>query len=113
MTTIAQGTNYQWEVRKRNTARLSLLYQQKNGTPISLAGATAKLYVRQGDAVILTKDCNILGTNQIDMFLTKAEILAFTFEQAEYELNVTFSNGDEETFAEGALVVRDGRGPFE
>jgi hypothetical protein len=107
------STEYKWEIRKRNTGRLSVLYQQKDGTPISLAGCTATLFIYSGDAEILEKDCAILGPNQIDLFLTEAEIIALEFEQGGYEVIVEFGNGDKETFVEGALVVRNGRGPFE
>lgn len=108
------STEYKWEVRKRNTGRLSVLYQQKDGTAISLTSAIATLYIYKiGSIAVLTKACNILAPNQIDLFLTKNEILAFDFELGSYELIVKFVNNDEETFAEGALVVRDGRGPFE
>lgn len=110
---MSNPTEYQWEVRKRNTGRLSVLYQQKDGTPISLSGATAELLIFSGNEQVLIKDCNILGENQIDVFLSVNEILGFDFEQAGYEVNVTFNNGDVDTFVEGALVVRDGRGPFE
>lgn len=106
------STEFTWEVRKRNTGRFSILYQQKDGTPISLAGATANLYVYVSTAIALQKSCNILGANQIDVFLTEAEILAFEFEVTDFEIIVTFSNGDKETFVDGRLVVKSGRGPF-
>lgn len=106
-------TEYKWEVRKRNTGRFPILYQQKDGTPISLAGCTAELYIYDGGEIALQKPCNIIGTNQIDVFLSKDEILEFDFELAGYEVIVTFTNGDEETFVDGPLIVRDGAGPFE
>lgn len=109
------STEFKWLVRQRNTGRLSVLYQQKDGTSISLSGAVATLYIYKGvDATpILTKLCNILLPNQIDLFLTKNEILAFDFELGSYEMIVKWANNDEETFVEGPLVVRNGVGPFE
>lgn len=104
--------DYQWEVRRRNTARLPVAYQQLDGTPIPLTGCTATLTVYDGVVPVLTKNCTIVS-EQITLFLTVLEIAAFAFQQASYELLVTFPNGDIDTFMEGALVVRDGRGPFE
>jgi hypothetical protein len=103
---------YQWEVRRRNTARLTAAYQQKNGTPIPLTGCAATLNVYDGLVSVLEKDCDILA-EQITLFLTEAEIAAFVFQQGDYELIVEFPNGDKDTFMEGPIVVRDGRGPFE
>lgn len=91
---------------------MSLLYQQKDGTPVSLTGCTATLTIYTGDTEVIEKPGIILGENQIDLFLSKAEILSFDFELGGFELIVAFPNGDEETFIEGPLVVRDGRGPF-
>lgn len=108
----ALSTEYPWEIRKRNTGRLSILYQDLAGNSISLSGATAKLYLYSGNTEVLQKTCTILGPNQIDLFLTEAEILALNFEQGGFELIVTFVNGDKETFVEGPLIVKDGRGPF-
>jgi hypothetical protein len=108
------STEFKWIVRKRNTGRVTVLYQQKDGTPISIADAIATLTVYAGDTEVLEKDCNIIGPNQIDLFLTKDEILSFDFELGGFEVIVEFGNGiDEETFVEGPLIVRDGRGPFE
>lgn len=92
-----------------------MLYQQLDGTSISLSGAVATLYIYKGLAAtaVLTKTCNILLPNQIDLFLTKNEILAFDFELGSYEVIVKWANDDEETFVEGPLVVKSGVGPFE
>lgn len=106
------ATEFKWTVRKRNTGRVTVLYQQKDGTPISLAGATATLYIYTGKNEVLAKDCNILGPNEIDLFLSKNEILSFDFELGGFEVIVEFSNGDEDTFVEGPLIVVEGRGPF-
>jgi hypothetical protein len=107
------ATEFKWEIRKRNTGRVSVQYQQIDGTPISLSGATATIHIYDGSTEVLEKDCNILGDNQIDLFLSVDEILSFDFELGAFELIVEFNNGDVETFVEGPLVVRDGRGPFE
>jgi hypothetical protein len=109
---VILSIEFTWEVRKRNTGRFSILYQQKDGTPISLAGATADLYIYVSSAIALQKSCNILGLNQIDVFLTEAEILDFDFEVTDFEVIVEFSNGDKETFVDGRIVVKSGRGPF-
>lgn len=110
---VILSTEFKWIVRKRNTGRFTILYQQKDGTPISLAGATATLTIWTGSTEILQKPGIILGTNQIDLFLSKDEILAFDFELGGFEVIVEFANNDEETFVEGPLIVKDGRGPFE
>jgi hypothetical protein len=70
-------------------------------------------FIYSDQDIILQKDCNILGPNQIDIFLAVADILAFNFELAAFEVNVTFTNGDVETFVDGPLIVKSGRGPFE
>jgi len=104
---------YKWEVRQRNTSRFSIEYEQRDGTPISLVGVTdATLHVYSGDIEVLEKGLNILLPNAIEVFLTVDEILDFGFTLAEYEVIVEFSNGDVNTFVNGPIVVRDGRGPF-
>lgn len=110
---VSLSTEYKWEVRKRNTGRLSVLYQQLDGTPISLAGCTATLTIYTGNTEVLEKPAIIMGTNQIDLFLSKDEILSFDFELGGFELIVLFPNDDEDTFIEGPLIVKEGRGPFE
>lgn len=104
---------YKWKVRKGNTGRFSINYAQQDGTVIPLTGAIADLIVYEGDVAFLTKDCNIWAAQgQIDVFLDVAEINSFAFESSFYEVVVTFSNGDVDTFVDGPIVVTSGRGPF-
>jgi hypothetical protein len=109
------STEYKWEVRKRNTARFLIAYEQDDGTPIDLTGATATLFVYSGgDSILLQKSCNLTLPNVIDVFLTKNEILAMPFESGGFEVIVSFANGiDEETFVDGPIIVKSGAGPFE
>lgn len=103
---------YQWDVRRRNTARLTASYQEPDGTAIPLTGCAATLTIYSGTTIVLSKDCTIVN-EEITLFLSVLEIEAFTFQQGDYELLVEFPNGDVDTFLEGPIVVRDGRGPFE
>lgn len=97
----------------RNTGRLVVRYEDPDGTPIPTVGATGTLYVYDAGEEILDKAASNDGAGRFDLFLTEAEILAFDFRQAEYELIVLFGNGDKTTLIEGPLVVTSGRGPFE
>lgn len=104
---------YDWIVRKKNSGRLTLLYQNPDGTAIDLTGATATLWIYDG-AVEFNFDCNIWPVNgQVDLFLSKTDIEDFVFENARFQLIVDFVNGtDADTLLEGNLIVRSGGGPF-
>lgn len=112
-------TEYKWAVRKGNTARLTMAYQQLDGTPVTLSGCTATLYIYNGSDVFASystaPEISIDGpAGTVSILLSKDQILAIgaAFEMGEYELNVLFPNGDELTLLDGPLVVRAGRGPF-
>lgn len=101
-------------MRKGNTARLSVRYQQPDGTVIDTTGCTGTVYIYDaGEIAFSAPVVNTPVNGQFDIFLAKADILAFEFRQAEYEFNVAFPNGDEYTLLDGPLVVESGRGPFE
>jgi hypothetical protein len=105
---------YSWTVRKGNTARLAVFYQDSNGTAISTAGCIGMLYVYDGNVVVISKSAdNIPTEGRFDLFLTVTEVGAFDFRQASYEFNVTFPGGDVTTLVDGSLIVESGRGPFE
>jgi hypothetical protein len=104
--------DYKWTVRKGNTARLAVQYQQLDGTPIPTIGATGALHVYDGDFEQIFSAANN-GAGRFDIFLDVADITDFDFRQAEYEFNVTFSNNDVTTLVDGPLIVESGRGPFE
>ena len=103
---------FKWVVRKGNTARLSVLYQQLDGTPIPTTGAVGTLHVYDTGLDVQFATTNN-GAGTFGIFLGINDILDFDFRQAEYEFNVIFSNGDVLTLLEGPLVVESGRGPFE
>lgn len=108
------STEYVWAVRKGNTARLSVQYQQSNGTVIDTTGCIGTLYVyNSGEIIFEVEALNVPAEGRFEIFLSKLDILDFDFRQAEYEFNVMFPNGDEYTLLDGPLVIESGRGPFE
>lgn len=108
------STDYTWTVRKGNTARLTVQYQQPDGTPIDTTACAGTLYVYDaGLTALLVPATNTPASGQFEIFLGKDDILGFDFRQAEYEFNVAFPNGDEYTLLDGPLVIESGRGPFE
>lgn len=107
-------TEYKWTVRKNNTGRLLVKYTDPNGAPIDITGAVGTLYVYDaGTTALEVTATNDNANGTFALFLTKAQILAFDFRQAEYEFIVAFPNGDETTLVDGPLIVASGRGPFE
>ena len=112
------SSEFKWFVRKGNTSRFTTVYQQLDGTPISLTGVTATLFVYDGEDIVMEVDTapNITIdelNGRIDVFLADFDILGFDFELGEFELNLNFANGDISTIVDGPLIVQKGRGPFE
>jgi hypothetical protein len=111
-----EANEYKWYVRKGNTARLAVEYRELDGTIIPTTGAVGTLYVYDGATIVLQVTAVNDGPNgRFSLFISKAEILAFDFRQAEYEFNVVFPNipeDDETTLVDGPLIVESGRGPF-
>lgn len=106
------ATEYKWVVRKGNTARLSVKYQNLDGSTIDTTGAVGLLKVYDtGIETEFGSSNNNAGLFTI--FLNVDDILGFDFRQGEYEFNIEFSNGDITTVLDGPLVVESGRGPFE
>lgn len=106
------ATEFKWVVRKGNTARLSVKYQNLDGSAINTTGATGTLRVFDTGLFVefpTTQD----NAGLFELFLDVNDILGFDFRQGEYEFNVEFANGDVTTLVDGPLVVESGRGPFE
>lgn len=105
---------YPWSVRKGNTARLTVVYEDPSGNPIPTTGCEGILYIYDGEVVVVERVAtNIPSAGEFDIFIDILDIESLNFRRGVYEFNVEFPNGDVTTLVDGPLIVESGRGPFE
>lgn len=105
---------YPLVVRKGNTGRLTVVYEDPDGNPIPTNGCVGTLYVYDGAVIVVEKVATNDAVNgEFDIFLDILDIESFNFRRGVYEFTVEFPNGDITTLVDGPLIVESGRGPFE
>jgi hypothetical protein len=112
-----QPGNYPLTLYKGDTWRAQVTLKSgpdlENLTPIDLTGATAKAQIRgtvASASVMATITCSLTGTptdGKVDLHLPPAQAVNLIPGPAAWDLEVTRSGGDVETYLKGAVTIED------
>ena len=103
---------HNWTIKQGSTWRKTFYYEEEDGTPINLAGFSAKMQIRESYnspvlITLTTDNSKIIITpveGKIVLYLTRSETAALNFDKAVYDLDIY--QGDEiKTLLEGCVVL--------
>lgn len=98
-------------IQKGETFRKTFQLKQSNGTPVDLTGASIASQLRKFPKSTIVVDLNASifspTTGEWQLELTSAETATIGFAYGNYDVEVTFTNGEVVNLVHGSITLRE------